>query len=259
MKIFLLLVPLVTTFLGMIIYRLQDGKRELFRLDFVQFVYLFVITPTFFVWLKTFLFYVLRSEVGNQLSVTELFVVDTIFSVIAFFVLAAIAIHSLTKTFWIRRYHDPKFDLFHLSEYFHLWWTHIIIWGGGMVLCSFISIASVFLPADVNNNRIQFYLLLLTGFVLGNLFFFGIWGSDPKQGNFMRLMKLLLAGFFMLHVIFYFVMDVSFSLKNGVFWVIFSGFAGSVFASYFFERSEKTNKLRQFFLHLGWGNNMLVK
>ena len=108
--ILLVLVPIFTTIFGMLLYRFQNGSKEIFRLDFVQFIYLFIMTPTLFVWLKTFLFYLLRNELEYSLSINELFVIDTIFTVIAVFVISAVAIHSLTKTFWIKRHHNPKFD-----------------------------------------------------------------------------------------------------------------------------------------------------
>lgn len=256
MRIFLLLIPLITTVLGIIIYRLQAKKIEIFRLDLVQFVYLFIIAPTMYVWLKSFLFYILKNELEFTLSATDLFVVDTAFSVLSFIVMAAIAIHSLTKTFWIKRHHNPEFDIYHLSEYFHLWWSHIIIWGGGMVLGTFMSIVNVLVPFDlVVVSKFQFYAVNVVGFLFGLMMFVAIWLSDPGQGNFMRLMKLLLAFFLIIHVLIYFVYDPVFNMSNGVYWFILSSFIASVFAGSTFERNEKTSRIKEFLAHVGWGDN----
>ncbi|MCB9813298.1 MAG: hypothetical protein H6772_02740 [Pseudomonadales bacterium] len=259
MKIFLLAIPLITSVFGFFIYRFQNNKKEIFKLDLVQFVYLFIIAPTMFVWMKSFIFYILRNELELSLSVTDLFVVDTIFSVMSFIVFAAISIHSLTKTFWIKRHHDPEFDLFHLSEYFHLWWTHIIIWGGGMVLGTFLSVVNVLVPLELATaTKFQFYLVFGSGFLFGILLFLAIWNSDALQGNFMRLMKLFLALFLLVHIVIYFIFDPKFNISNGMYWFMFATFIASVVAGSTFENNEKTNRLREFFLHVGWGDNKVI-
>ncbi|GIK84276.1 MAG: hypothetical protein BroJett025_08980 [Patescibacteria group bacterium] len=256
MKYFLLLIPLFTSLFGVALYKIQDKRIEIFRLDFVQFVYMFLLAPTMYVWLKSFLFYILRNELEFRLSVTDLFVVDTTFSVLAFIVMAAIAMHTLTKTFWLKRHHDPEFDIYHLSEYFHLWWTHIVIWGGAMLLATFVSISNVLIPFQiVAATKLQFYSLLTIGLILGPLTFFAIWMSDAKQGNFMRLMKLILAVFLLVHVLVYFVLDPVFNMTNAGYWFVFANFFSATLCASFFERYEKTNRLLNFFIHIGWGDN----
>lgn len=256
MKIFLLLIPLITVAIGVLIYKLQNKKKEFLKLDLVQFIYLFLIAPTMFVWSKSFIFYILRNELQLKLTVTELFIIDTVFSVLSFVVIAAIAIHSLTKTFWIKRHHDPEFDIYHLSEYFHLWWSHIVMWGGGMILGTFMSIVNVIVPLElVTATKLQFYSLFGLGLIFGISFFYIIWNSDPQQGNYMRLMKLFLAFSLLIHIVIYFIFEPAFNISYGVYWFMLSTFSSAVFAASTFERYEKTNKLREFFLHSGWGEN----
>lgn len=255
MKWFLLLVPFLSTIVGLWLYRLQDGRKEFFRLDFVQSFYLFLVTPSVFVWLKTFLFFIVRNEIGVGLSINELFVLDTLFSVLAFFVFTAIALHALTKTFWIKRKTNPKFDLMYLSEYFHLWWTHIVLWFGALLLLSFLSLVNVYFPLQTTAERWQLYLLMSLGVFAGCVFFFCVWISDAKTANFMSLMKLFIGGYFVLHLVVYLIVDISFDARYGVFWLIFSALWGAVFASYFFERSPKITLLRKIFLPIGWGEN----
>jgi hypothetical protein len=253
--IFLILVPLFTSVIGMLIYKFQGKAKELFSLDLVQFVYLFLMAPTLFVWLKTFLFYLLRNELEPSLSVTEIFIVDTIFTVIAIFVMAAIAIHSLTKTFWIKRHHNPHFDIYHLSEYFHLWWSHIIIWGGAMLLISFVSLANVFAPLELFLAKGAFIAIQVLGSLTGLFLFLAIWMSDPGQGNFMRLMKLLLVLFSVVHIVFYFVFDPQFNSRFMMYWFSLSVFVSAAAIGGIFERYEKLGWFRRILLHSGWGDN----
>lgn len=256
MKTFLLFIPIITVAIGLLIYKFQNKKKEFLKLDLVQFIYLFLIAPAMFVWSKSFIFYILRNELQLNLSVTDLFIVDTIFSVLSFIVISAIAIHSLTKTFWIKRHHDPEFDIYHLSEYFHLWWTHIVMWGGAMVLGTFMSVVNVIVPLElVIASKLQFYSLFGLGFILGIVFFFAIWNSDPQQGNYMRLMKLFLAFSLLIHIIIYFIFEPAFNISNGVYWFVLSALSAAVFAASTFERYEKTNRFRNFLLHSGWGEN----
>lgn len=257
MKLLLLSIPIITTLIGFGIYRFQDGKRrEIFRLDLVQFMYLFVLTPTLFVWLKSFLFFVLRNEVSVSLSLTDIFVLDTVFSVVAFFTFAALAMHSLTKTFWLRRHHDPDFDVYHLSEYFHLHWTHIVIWTGGVALVSLVSFINLFIPFQVVHQSYQFYSVLAVGAITGILTFMGIWGSDPGQGNFMKIMKLELMLVFMGHVLLYFFFDPKFRMGYSAFWFSLFCFLFASVASFFFDKSSHATKMRGLWLHVGWGDNV---
>lgn len=262
MKYFLLLIPFFTTFIGLFLYKYQDKKLEIFKLDLVQFVYLFILAPTLYVWLKSFLFYILRNELEFRLSATDLFVVDTTFSVLAFVVMAAIAMHSLTKTFRLKRDFDPHFDLFHLSEYFHLWWTHIVMWVGAMVLATFVSVSNVIIPLQlIELPKSQFYTLLTIGLLSGPITFFAIWMSDARQGNFMRIMKLFLAFFVLIHVLIYFVLDPVFNMTNAGYWFVFSNLLTATLCASVFERYEKKSKIqqfREFFVHQNWGNNINI-
>ena len=257
MKVFLLLIPVITTLVGLFLYRFQDRRKEIFKLDLIQFVYLFVIAPIFFVWAKTFLFFLFRRELNFNLSVTDLFVIDTVFSVLSFIIISVIAIHSLTKTFRLKRDRDPTFDLFHLSEYFHLWWTHIVIWGGIMVGETFISFVNILIPFGVSvASKTSFYFFLTAGLIWGICFFFAIWLSDAKQNNYMKLMKLFFATGFILHVIVYFLVEPDFNLSYGGYWFVFASFTSAVLAGSVFEKYDRPRRFRDKFLHFNWGNNI---
>lgn len=257
MKYALLLIPLITTLIGLFLYRYQDRRIEIFKLDLVQFVYLFVLTPTLYIWVKSFLFYILRNELEVNLSVTDLFVIDTAFSAFAFMIVVAISIHSLTKTFRLKRDFDPHFDIFHLSEYFHLWWTHIVMATGAFLIATFLSISNIIVPLTVEVvSKPQFYILLAIAVVFGGLLFLILWMTDAQQGNFMRIMKLMLGFFLIIHVLIYFIADPVFNITMGVYWFVFVAFFTAVMCGSWFEKHEKTSKIRDFFLHIGWGDNI---
>ena len=259
MKIFLLFIPVITAIFGLLIYKFQDKKKEIFKLDLSQFVYLFIIAPTLFVWSKSFIFYILRSELQYSLSITDLFVIDTIFSVLGFIVLISISFHSLTKTFRLKRDRDPLFDLFHLSEYFHLWWTHIVMWLGAMLIITFISVVNVLVPFKIESySKLQFYFVLFIGLLSGILLFVAVWNSDAKQNNYMRLMKLLIGLFFVIHVAIYFIIDPGFNMLYMGYWYSFAMFLSAVLAGFTFERYDRPKRFRERFLHFNWGNNINI-
>ncbi len=253
--IFLVLIPIITSLIGLFIYKFQGKSVELFRLDIIQFIYLFVMSPTLFVWLKSFLFYLLRNEIEYTLTYTEIFVIDTAFTVVAIFVMAAIAIHSLTKTFWIKRHNNPKFDLYNLSEYFHLWWSHLAIWGGVMLLITFVGLVNVLVPLDFHLSKQAFLASQIINIIGGVLLFFGIWMSDTGMNNFMKLMKLFLMSFAILHIVIYFVVNPKYNATYIAYWFSLTVFVTATILGSFVEKYEKVSWFRSLFLHTGWGDN----
>lgn len=252
---FLILIPIITSLLGLFIYKFQGKSIELFRLDSVQFIYLFVVSPTLFVWLKSFLFYLLKNEIEYTLTHTEMFIIDTAFSVVAVFIMAAIAIHSLTKTFWIKRHHDPDFDIYHLSEYFHLWLSHILIWGGTMLIITFIGLINSLVPLDFYLSKPVFIGTQAISILFGVLLFFSIWMSDSGSNHFMKLMKLLLISFAIVHIIVYFTLSPKYDASYIAYWFSITVFVTATILGSFVERYEKVSWLRSLFLHAGWGDN----
>ncbi|MCA9370211.1 hypothetical protein KC686_03570, partial [Candidatus Woesebacteria bacterium] len=137
LTIFLFAIPILSSLSGLLLYRFI-GKKQLFKLDSIQFLYAFVLAPLLFVWAKTF-FYTLVStqNLGIALSSNDVFILDTVFSTFLLFIYAFVVMHSLTKTFNVRMKDDPLYNIFHHSEYFHLWLTHLAMFGG-VLSCIFI-------------------------------------------------------------------------------------------------------------------------
>jgi hypothetical protein len=257
----LYLVPVFALVSAVLVYRL-NGRREFLRLDVVQFFYAFVLSPALFLWLKSFLYKLLRGEVPVALSNFQIFMIDTAFSIFFLYVFAFVVIHSLTKSFNLRRTTDPLYDLFEHSEFFHLWLTHLIMYVGAMLLISVLSIANVWFPLPVQLDRTGLYVICGLGVVSGLFSFMITWLSDPKQerANFMRLMKLSFGFFFLVHVVVYFVFNPAFSPMLGLYWWSLIVFATLVVCSLFAYRSERAlsffERVSEYFKHTKWGENI---
>lgn len=233
---FILLIFLLA--LSIFVYRFH-GKKELIKFDIVQFIYSFVLAPIGFVWFKTFLYGLLQTELHQGFSSRSLFIIDTAFSVYFMYLFAFIVIHSLTKSFQLKSARDPLYDIFHHSEYFHLWLTHLVVFAGSMILVGFFAVINVFFPLEFNVAKPLFYSIAGSGFVAGILFFVALWLADPKQegANFLRLMKLLAALIFIILVAVYFTFSPSFSSMYLFFWMSLFAFAGVVGCSAFAYKS----------------------
>lgn len=261
MIIFFYLIPFFAILSAITLYRL-NGRKEFLKLDLVQFFYAFILAPALFVWLKTFLYYLLRSEVAINLGTGLLFVIDTLFSVLFLYIFAFVVIHSLTKSFWLQRSKDPLYNLFEHSEFFHLWLTHLIMYVGSMAIVSILSSFNLFFPLDIEMTRSAFYVVFGSGFVSGLFVFMIVWLSDPKQeeANFMRLMKLFFGFFFLIHVVLYFVFNPPFTPALGLYWWSLNLFTALVICSLFAYKSERAltmfDKIAAYFKHSKWGHNI---
>lgn len=249
-------VPFMTVLSALGMYRL-NGKRELFRFDLVQFIYAFVMSPLLFIWLKTVLFLLLRSDINLRLSINQLFLVDTILSVLFMYLYAFVVIHSLTASFKLKLNKDPISDLFVMSEYFHLWLSHIALYVGLMFLSTGLGLANLFYPLPVVFDRLQWYILFGSAFIVGGVGFAAIWLADPNQGHFLRLMKVALAFFAVILLMAYFVFDPPLRAGFAGYWFTITSFFSSVFFALLANRSPRTRSWLDRLKHKsGWGENI---
>lgn len=248
MTVILYLIPLFTILSGFLIYRL-NGRREFLQLDLIQFCYTFILAPLFLIWAKTFIFFLLRSEVNARLSVTELFTIDTAFSLFLFYMYAFIVMHSLTKTFRLNTEKDPLYDLFHHSEYIHLWLTHIATSLGVLVLLVVLGLVNVFFPLALTMSKTMFYLVCVGGSVMGNIGFVALWLTDPRQAGrrYLRLMKVAIGVLFVVLTTVYFVVNPSFTASFSLFWFVFFAFSTMLVWSFFTYRSHRVFKFLEHF------------
>lgn len=239
--IFIFLLPVLIISSAVFMYE-YTGRKELLKLDLVQFVYAFILTPMVFIWLKSFLFYFLVNELNAGLTVQQIFVVDTIYSVIFLFVFAFIVMHSLTKSFEIKRSRDPQYDIFAHSEFFHLVSSHSVIYVGAMVLFSFLSIVNLYIPLVSNLSIVGLYFMAGFGFVFGIASFISLLLTEINNLKFVKTIKSLFAFFFLFHIMLYALFSPGFDGGRVMFWFVCMIFSGFVFSSLLIERSEKAMK-----------------
>lgn len=260
MIVLLSIIPLAAVISSILIYR-RTGKRDFLKFDAVQFIHAFVVTPLMFVWVKTFLFYLLRQELEVQLSYSQMFLIDTIFSVLALYIYAFVVIHSLTKSFEIKRYVDPLYDIFTHSEVLHLWISHTAIYAGVMLLSVLFALVNVAVPAQVEVNKLVFFAALAFSFLSGMFGFGGIWLSNfHERGTFLRIMKIFIAIGFIIVVSVYFLFTPEFNGSYAPYWVVFMVFFAMSTCALVFERSERASGWFERFHHkAGWkkGNFLL--
>lgn len=252
-----MLVPLFAAASAIVIYRL-NGKKEVLKLDLVQFFYAFVLAPLLFVWVKTILYVLLKTEVEVTLNTSQMFVFDTAFSVIYLYTFAFVVMHSLTKSFNLRKGKDPLYDIFQHSEYFHLWLTHLVIYLGVLIIFGLMSFINIFVPFELGISKLMFRVITVSGFLSGLMLFAGMWLSDPKQGaaNFMRIIKLVAGLFFVGSALSYFIFDVPFSPQYVFYWSNSFSLLAFVLVSFFAYKSERAQTLIEravsWFKHHGW-------
>lgn len=244
----LVLLPILTAVAAFLIYK-QVGKREFLKLDLVQFVYAFILSPLVFIWMKSFILFFAKNEVDFTLSQNDLFVVDTAFSVLFLFFYAFVVIHSLTKSFEVKKYRDPLYDIVTHVESFHLWISHSFLYFFGLLLIALISIMNVFVPVLVELSKVSFYIIITLGIFSGLLTFSAIWLSNFTEYKFLKLMKLIFAIFFASHILLYFVMSPGFHPHYFVYWFVFALFGSTVFASFFIEKSTRSQRFIERFHH----------
>ncbi len=217
MKIIIGLIPLLAMLASVLVYK-QNGKKEILRFDMVQFFYAFILMPTVYIWFKWFLFTLLRNELGGLISQNELFFWDTVYSVFFLFLSAFVVIHSLTKSFELKRRKDPLYDLFEHSEYYHLWFSHTSLFIGLMLLITLISSSNIWLDSIFYISQNVFYLILLTTPILALAVFKAFKLSDFGDFRFLKLMKLFVGIFFFVHGVLFILFEPVFSGEKIMYW-----------------------------------------
>ncbi len=259
--LFLVLLPVITLTSAVFVYKFQ-GKKDLLHLDLVQFFYTFILAPLLFVWFKILIFSLMQS--GGITHPEVFFIADTLFSLIMLYIYAFVVMHSLTTTFRLKSV-DPLYNLFSHSEYIHLWLSHLVMGVGGLTLLSILALVNLFMPGPFQLTRSIFWFSLLISFFLGILGFIMIMIADPKQQvrvNYMRLMKLVMGGNFLILTFSYFLLNPGFKASYIVYWLVLSFFVGMVAIGLFSYKSSKARSKLDLILgrlvHSDWGNNISV-
>jgi MFS family permease len=222
---------------GLFLYR-YTGKKRLLKFDLVQLIYAFVIAPLVFIWLKSFVYYLLQSE-ATQFTSMQLFMVDTLVSLAGLFVYAFVIIHFITKNFEIKRYRDPFYDIFQLSEVIHLWISHLGFIFGATVIATFLAVLNVLLPLQIELSSFTYLVFLPLSIALGVALFVAVWLSNFTKSTFMKINKIMFALHFFLLITVYFIFDVRLTASFFVYWFFFFTYLGANISSFYFEKSKR--------------------
>lgn len=246
----LFLIPTLAILSAVYLYQ-HTGKREILKFDLVQFVYAFVLMPIVYVWLKSFLFVFLVKELNLHLSVTDIFIFDTAYTLIFLYVFAFSVIHSLTKSFELKRSRDPFYDIFQHSEFFHMLASHAPMYIGGPILFTILSTINVFIPLTTVSNMMGLYACIVSGFLFGIFIFVSLLLTDDdfeeKHPRFEMFIELVYITIFIYNIALYFLFHPKFNLGHGMYWFAFFCLTGFIVGSFILERSPRTVKFFQRF------------
>lgn len=244
MKVVIGLIPILAILAGVLVYN-HNGKKEILRFDMVQFFYAFILMPTAYIWFKGFIFILLKNELGNAISQNELFFWDTAYSVFFLFLSAFAVIHSLTKSFELKRKKDPLYDLFEHSEYYHLWFSHTSLFVGVMILATLIAILNIWMDFSLIIPKMVFYLILLTTPITAAIIFKVFLIADFGDFRFLKLMKLFVGIFFLIHGILFIWFEPSFSGEKIMYWYVTNSFGFMSLISLLHTREPGPVPIRQ--------------
>ncbi len=239
------LVPVLLIAAIIYIYRFT-GKREILQLDLVQFLFAFLVYPVTYIWLKNFLYFLLRSEIGVALSLREWINIDTAFTVFFMYFYAFGIIHALTKTFSLNLHRDPLYDIFEDSKYFHEFISHVGMYVAAVILFAVLGILNCFFPIQVEQNRSTLYLILALGWIMGFFAYLGAFYTTDKgvdYHRYRRIMKLAFGLSFLTLSISYFVIHPLFSLKYSAFWFVLLGSASTIVSMFLFSPTRRFGRL----------------
>jgi len=251
MKAFLMLLPIGILVTGFLIYRFV-GKKELLKMDLVQFIYAFIITPTLIIWIKTVVFYNLNS--AGIYDQEDKFFVDTLITVVLLFFFAFMVIHSLTKTFAIKKNKDPLFNVFEHTEYFHMWLSHLATLSTALLTMFIVGNLNIFFPLLSLQANINLYLGIAVGILFGFLFYQVLFVNKvEKQQKFDRVMKLQTYIYTFLIVTAYIIFRPKFDPAYSIYWCTVLFFVSSATFSQNLIRSRKKHPN-----HTGFDTSLLI-
>lgn len=212
-------------------------------MDLVQFLYAFVLTPAVIIWIKTIVFFNLKNELGVSLGIEDTFLIDTVLTLISLYIFSFVVIHSLTKSFQIKKDQDPLFDVFSRSEYFHLWLSHLITYSGGLLLMLFLALLNLFIPLVTISNKVGLHLALAIGVVLGILFFYAMLIYKVKgETRFDRVIKLQIYLYTLVLLTFYLAVRPDYSVNYAMFWCSAFFFVTAAISSQALRRGRKKHQ-----------------
>ena len=217
-------------------------------MDLVQFIYAFLIFPVGYVWLKNFIYILLRNEIGVNLSLGEWFTIDTVFTIFFMYFYAFGIMHALTKTFSLHLNRDPLYDIFDNSKYFHEFLSHIGMYAGIILLITLLSLVNSAFPIIIENKKSTMYLVIGAAWATGFLGYIGMFFSTDKgfqYSKYKRIMKLIFGFCFLVQALFYFFLHPSFTLQYSAFWFVFIALTSIIVSMFVFNPTKRFGKILQ--------------
>ncbi len=238
--------PLLIVVSSLVMYRF-NGRREIFRMDMTQFLYTFIMGPVAFVWMKNFLFFLLRDELNLRLSVGEYLTIDTLFSVFFLYIYAFVVIHSLTKSLYIStEKKDDVYEFFAKSEFFHMDFSHYGIYLGTILFGVLLGFANLIFPFATDTQiftKSTFYGILLCSLIAGMLAHISLYLYQSESAHFLKLIKFFLGLSFLVLALGYIILAPSFNSLYIVYWCVLSVIVSMVALSLFSEQKRERGRL----------------
>ena len=228
MKLIVAIIPILILLTGVLIYRF-NGRKELLKMDLVQFIYAFILTPTMVLWVKTVVFLNLKKE-QNLYSSEDMFLVDTIITTISLIVFGFVVIHSLTKTFSLKKQKDPLIDIFEHSEYFHLWLSHLVTYSGGLFIMLLVGLANLVAPIILFTSKQGLIIGSISGVFL-SLIFHHLIKIIEDQRKFDLVMKFQVYISTVTLMLAYLIFRPEYETKYTMFWCSIMFFLGATVVS----------------------------
>lgn len=240
----LFVIPIFIIFSAIVMYHFT-GKKEIFKMDIVQFVYTFILGPITLIWLKSFVYFLLKNELGASFSIGQYIIIDTFIAIVFLYLFTFIVIHSLTKSFNLNQQKDPWSDINEIMEYFHMDFSHIGIYLGASVLGLVLGIINIIIPFTFfpASEKTIFYLLIFVALISGAFNVVAIYSYNSDSQRFIKILKLLFAGELLINIVIYFLVNPTFSFIYGLYWFIFAIQFSTVSILAFSEKKDSSTKI----------------
>ncbi len=160
--IFLLIVAF-----GFAVYKISFfSRKSIGYFSLVQFIYLVIIPSSLFIALNSHIQMVVDRPFNQATFLSDKLILNVIF-LSQLFTYGGLAIHAVTKMLWVHMIPNES-DLYKINSYFHLKFSHNLIYSGAITLALFLSLLEInHVPPDHNYNLgISVLVGLISGIAL---------------------------------------------------------------------------------------------
>ena len=140
--------------------------------------------------------------------------------------------HSLTKSFAVKKNKDPLFDVFEHAEYFHKSLTHLATYSGMLLLIFVFGCLNIFFPLLVTKSFGDLYIGIFAGMLLALIFYiFNRISKDENRKRFDRIMNLEIYFYTFTLVVVYTIFRPKYASEYAMYWSTTSFFISSAVSS----------------------------